>query len=348
MILTAYVRRQILKSFALLLFTLTFIFGVYMLARYLAQAAEGEIPTAVILKLVSLRVLIAQEIILPTTFYFGVLIGVNRLFRSAEMVAMFACGFGTKHLLRAFLPLTLVLFLTVASLSLMVRPLAWEKFYSLKEAASRRFALKRLKAKMFYALPKGGVFFAQRLDHKTGTAYQVFIYVRQDGNVRVIRAQEASEKRTNGRIYLLLKEGRQYEFQEGGLILVSEFESFTFPVEERVKESRDRLKAWPTRSLWLAKSKKALAELQWRILAPLGVLVLACLGLALAPTTPRKTTVKPFLWAIFFFILYFYGMASLKKLVAQGSFPALPGLFSVPLALAGVILVSFWYNWRLK
>ena len=347
MILTSYLRREILKPFFLIFFALTFIFTVYMLARYLAQAAEGEIPTGVIFKLVSLRVLIAQEILLPATFYFGVVIGLNRLFRNAEMIAMFACGFGTGHLLRAILPPALICTALVATLSLKVRPLAWQKFFALKASLARSFDLSRLKGGVFYQLPNGAVFFAPKISKKKKQAYEVFVYKREDGNVKVIRAKEGEENLKGERIYLRLKEGRQYEFQnEEGLILISEFETFTLPVGKRKRPPKEKLKAKPTRALWGLSTPEALAELEWRLSAPLGALVLAFLALALAPARPRESTVRPFLWALFFFVLYFYGGATLKKLVAQGSLPPWPGVFLILFVLIFATLLAFWFGWR--
>ncbi len=350
MILASYLRRQILKPFFLTFLALSSVFSIYMLGRYLAQAAEGEIPVEVVLKLIWWRLLIAQEIILPATSFLALVFGLNRLFRNAEMFALFACGFGKSRLWRALLPLLVGLLLLVTSGSLWVRPVAWNNFYTLKEQFAQTFDLSRLKRGVFYALPGGETFFAEEIDPHLKEARHVFLYQREgQKSLKVTYAEKAKEVLREGRPFLILEEGRRYEFQnEEGLVLVSEFEEFAFPLPFREKTTTERLKTFPTGRLFTSRKPPALAELQWRLAAPLGALGLFVLGVSLSPSRPRQRGARPLVLALLAFVFYFYGSVFLKKLVAQGALAPLPGIFLAPASLGIAALGSYFFFWRVK
>ncbi|NPA48802.1 MAG: LPS export ABC transporter permease LptF [Thermodesulfobacteria bacterium] len=349
MILTTYLRRQVLKPFFLVSATLSAIFTIYLLGRYLAQAAEGEIPARVVLELVGWRLLIAQEILLPVTFFFGMVFGLNRLFRKAEMLALFACGFEEKKVWQTFAPLILGFALAVAMVSLFLRPYAWANFFHTKARFEETFDLSRLKGGIFYKLSKDRTFFAQGIDPHEKRAREVFFYQRRGEDVKVIRARECLQKDLPGKIVLLFLQGRQYEFQEEKkLVMISEFESFSLPLPRPVKSREEKLKALPTAKIMKLRTPKARAEIEWRLAAPLGALGLALLGLGISPSRPREKGGRPFLLALLIFVFYFYGQVVLKKAVAQGKIPPFPGIFWAPLSLFLLAFISFHVFWRPK
>ncbi len=349
MILTSYLRRQVLKPFLLVSITLSGIFAIYLLGRYLAQAAEGEIPARIVLKLVGWRLLIAQEILLPVTFFFGVVFGMNRLFRKAEMLALFACGFEEKDVFKSLLPVVLLVSLLVGLVSLILRPLAWQNFFQTKARFREKFDLARLKGGIFYKMPENRTFFAERIDPHQREAFHIFLYQREDKSVKIIRARVCFQKSLPGKEILVFKEGRQYEFQnEEGLIMISEFESLNLPLPYPQRTREEKLKAFPSQKLLKLKTSGALAEIQWRLAAPLGALGLAFLGVSLSPSRPRQKGGRPFFLALLTFVFYFYGQVLLKKGVAQGQIPPWPGIFWAPLALFFLSGFSFSLFWRKK
>ncbi len=339
MILKSYLRRQVLKPFLAISGGLMALFSGYMVARYLAQAAEGEIPVSVISKLIFFRVLIAQEVLLPTTFYFSVLLALGRLYRDAEIVAMQAAGFSLARVYRTVLGLSLVISLVVAFFSLKIRPWAWKNFFELKAEAKSSFDLKRLKGGVFYALPGKRLFFAQKLNAAEGLAKGVFIYEKENDLVRVIRAQTASQEERRGHLFLRLHKGEVYEFRPGqNIIMLSRFEELKLPLLLPEPSPPQKVKALPTCKLFTPLTRENLAELEWRLSAPLSTVILAFLGLVLSHTQPREGRFKRFPWAVLLFAAFFYGSAGLKKALVQGEFPVLPGIFWSHLGLLGVTL----------
>ena len=345
MILTNYLRYQVLKPFLVISAGLITLFSGYMIARYLAQAAEGEIPVSVIGRLIFFRVLIAQEVLLPTTFYFSIILALGRLYRDAEIVAMFAAGFSLSRIYRAILTLAVAVSLVVAIFSLKVRPWAWQEFFNLKAKAKASFDLKRLKAGVFYELPEKKLFFAQELRPHERLARKVFLYEKDKALIRVVRAQTACQKGSGAQLFLLLQKGRVYEFRPGQkMIMVSQFEELKLPLLLPEASPPQKVKAEPTKALFQNLNTENLAELEWRFAAPLSTFLLAFLGLVLSHTRPREGRFKRFPWAILLFAAYFYSSAGLKKAVAQGAFPPLPGLYLTHL---GLLVVALFLGYRM-
>ncbi len=347
MILTNYLRRQVLKPFLATSLVLVGIFVAFMAARYLAQAAEGKIPAQVIGRLIFLRVLIAQEVLLPTTLYFSVLLALGRLYREAEIVAMFAAGFSFKRVCWSVLSLALLLSLLTGLFSLKVRPWAWGEFYRLKALSQRAFDLSRLRAGVFYELPEDRVFLAEKIDREKALAEGVFLYEHPSSGPKVIRAQKARQEIKPQGIFLLFDHGYQYEFdQKKALFLLSEFETLRIFVAPLEVSEKTKVKAWPTSLLWPPRGPQEMAEWQWRLSAPLSTLLLAFLALNLSPVKPREGYLKRFPLAVLFFALFFYSGAILKKMLAKGLFPPWPGVFTAHLGLFFLALVSYFWTRR--
>ncbi len=345
MILANYLRRQVLKPFLVVSLVLTGIFAALMAARYLAQAAEGRIPTEVIGRLILLRVLIAQEILLPTTFYFSVFWALGRLYRRAEMIAMYAAGFSFRRVNWAVLSLALALSLLTALFSFEIRPWAWKEFYRLKASSQRTFDLSRLRAGVFYELPEKRVFFAEKISRQDLRAEGVFLYQSDKGGPSVIRAKEASQELSAGEIFLVLRHGYQYDFdQTKALVLVSEFEVLKIFMARIGSPKTTKVKALPTRALWPPTTLEQMAEWQWRLSSPLSTLLLAFVALNLSSVRPRQTHLRRFPLVVLLFALFFYGGAIFKKMLMKGLLPVWPGVFTAHLALLVVALICyrFW------
>ncbi|NPB10092.1 MAG: LPS export ABC transporter permease LptF [Thermodesulfobacteria bacterium] len=344
MILINYLRRQVLKPFIAISLVLVGVFVSFMAARYLAQAAEGKIPASIIGRLILLRVLIAQEVLLPTTFYFSVLLALGRLYRQAEMVAMFAAGLSPLRVYWAVLSLALMVAVVSGVFSLHLRPWAWEEFYRLKASSEREFDLRRLKAGVFYELPGGRVFFADKVDRHQALAEEVFLYGRDEGGPKIIRAARAWQEIKSQRLFLILDQGRQYEFNEKhSLILVSEFAALKIFVANLETPRKQKVKAMPTRELWPPAGPEEVAELEWRLAAPLSAILLAFLAINLSPVKPRQGHLKRIPLAVVFFAAYFYAGAALKKLLAKGLWPVFPGIGAAHLGL--LLLSVICYYW---
>ena len=331
MIAERYIIREIIRPAVVTCILLVFIFGSYIATRYWADAAQGELPGITVMLLILIRIIIALEILIPTTLYLSVVAALNRLYRDSEMTAFAACGIGMGRIIRAVSVLALAAALLVACLSLYIRPWAWDQFFHLKTEAKANFDLTRMKGGTFYELWHGRrVIFAAEVDRGRNIARHVFIYTDHDDSRQVISAREARQfdDERSGRPVLMLFDGNQYEYStDGSREFMVEFERSTMIIEPADIEREERVKAALTGSLVRSDNLEERAEFEWRLVTPVSTVLLALLGVPLSRSGPRRGKFASAPVAIAVFAVYYTLAALMKKWVAQGVIGWFPGIW---------------------
>jgi len=141
MIIDRYVTREILAPFFRVITVLLVIFTGYVGALFLGQAGEGALPASVVFPLIGLKMVIGMEVLLPTAFYLGVVIGLGRLYSDSEMTVLLASGVSETRVMRPVLKLGLWVAVVVAGLSLYANPWAYRTGYELEAKALASFDL---------------------------------------------------------------------------------------------------------------------------------------------------------------------------------------------------------------
>jgi len=246
--------REIIKPTVTICTVLVLIFGCYIAARYWEDAVQGQLPGVTVFQLILLRIIIALEVLLPTTLYLSVVIALGRLYRDAEITAMFACGISMTRVIRSVLLISIITGVVVASLSLYIRPLAWNQFFWLKAEAKANFDLTRMKGGNFYKTDGGErVIFADKVDNQKNRAKRVFIQTKKDDSLQIIYADKATQYKdeTTGEPIIVFQDGQLYEFSrddEKGLIL--QFENSAMHLEPKdVIQPKFKVKTLPTKTL---------------------------------------------------------------------------------------------------
>jgi lipopolysaccharide export system permease protein len=332
------------------------IFGCYIATRYWEDAVQGQLPGVIVFQLILLRVIIALEVLLPTTLFLSVVIALGRLYRDAEITAMFACGISMTRVIRSVLLISIIIGVFVACLSLYIRPLAWNQFFWLKAEAKASFDLTRMKGGNFYKTGDGErVIFADKVDNQKNLAKRVFIQTKKDDSLQIIYADKATqyEDETTGEPIIVFQDGQLYEFSRDdnkGLIL--QFENSAMHLEPKdVIQPKFKVKTLPTRTLLSSNDLEKTAELQWRLSAPLSIILLALLGIPLSRSSPRQGKYVNAPVAILIFAVYYNFNAILKKWVSQGFIDSIPGLWWGPLLLGALLILLSWQpafllHWR--
>ncbi len=347
MILQRYVISEILKPTVAILFVLIAVFTSYSAVTYLAEAVSGVLPAATVGLLVVLRVAMALEVLLPTTFFLAVIIALGRLYKDSEMTAFSACGVGLGGVLRAVFLVSLPVAAAAAVASLVLRPQAYDDIYRIKARAETEFDVGRLEADHFLEMRSGRfVFFADEILSREKGAGHVFIRVAEGDRRKVIRAERMTQTGVdkNGRRTLLLEEGFLYDFprsEQGGKI--TRFDRAEYPllqVEE--PNARYRRKAAPTAQLIGSKRLEDIAELQWRLSTPLSTILLGLLGVPLSRSNPRQGKYAKMGAAIVVFALYYQLFVIAKTWVEKGNVGTGIGIWWVPALMAGLTVVLLW------
>jgi lipopolysaccharide export system permease protein len=103
-----------------------------------------------------------------------------------------------------------------------------------------------------------------------------------------------------------------------------------------------KVKAASTGHLIHSNNSEEIAEVQWRLAAPLSAILLALLGVPLSRSSPRQGKYAGVPIAIVIFAAYYNLSAMMKKWVGQGVIDILPGIWWVHIFLAGLLLVLLW------
>jgi len=355
LILRRYIIREIIKPKAATATVVILIFAGYCAARFLADAANGLLPGTTVAAMIFLRVIVALEVLLPVTLYLSVIVALGRLYADHEMTALEAVGVGPDQIFKAVFGLSLAFALFVSGLSLYARPWAYEQYYRLRAEARENFDLRLIEAGRFYEInPKGRIFFARKVDQKSGRATDVFIQRDLDGGREITRAREATQgidPRTGEKV-LVFRDGFHYRIGvEGEKNTRIQFQKTRLSLRQKdIVPLSYRRKAASTLSLTGSADPEDAAEFNWRLSTGFSTLILGILGIPLSRTAPRRGKYAKIGVATIIFAVYYYLWAVTKSWVEHGKIPSLPGIWLV-VALLGtlaLILNVLPYSWMLR
>ena len=91
-------------------------------ARFIADAAAGELPVNTVLELALFKLVENLEIVLPVSMLLGVLLTLGRLCRDNEMAALFAGGAGLREVYTPFIVVALLVATLAGTMSIVAAP----------------------------------------------------------------------------------------------------------------------------------------------------------------------------------------------------------------------------------
>lgn len=346
MIYKRYLISEILKSAAAIFVVVTLIFASDCAVNYLGEATAGSLPPAMVGLLILLRVAIAMEVILPVTLFLAVIVALGRLYKDSEMTAFLSCGIGMPSVMKLVFVLSLPVAMMAAYVSLCIRPDAWREIYRVMDEAEVQFDISRLNPGAFLELRSGkAVFFAKEVRVDDQSAQNVFIRMEEGETRRVIRAQQMTQAEgADGRRELHFQEGSVYEIPpKGQPVTITRFNqaNYSLPIETP-DNHRYRRKATPTEQLVGSSRLVDIAEIQWRLSAPLSTILLALCGVPLSKSNPRKGKFARIGVAIVIFAFYFQLFSIARTWVGKAVVSPLIGIWWVPALLIGLTLLLLW------
>lgn len=319
---------------------LVLVFAGYSSAVFLGKASRGVLPRETVAQLIALKTLIAMEVLLPIALYLTVVVGLGRMYANREMTALRACGVGTSRVLRSVLGVVVPVAVLAGTLSIYVRPWAYEKSYTLRATAANRIDLTRLEGGRFhYDKARDRVLFADTIDDD-GVMESVFLSVGRGDNTRIFYAKNGhvNAATDDGPSSLVLLDARVYDLG-GETLSETSFGRLELPLERGEPESpRYRRKAAPTLRLAYSGAAEDLAELQWRLSRPVSTLLLGLLAVFLSRTDPRRGPYAKVLGAMLVYVAYYSLSIVARSWVGRGTVGPIPGMWWVDVLLGGVVV----------
>lgn len=352
-IINRYIIREILRTFAAVTPILLAILVGNQFARVLERAASERLPRDAMFELMGLKTVEFLTLLLPLALFFSIVMALGRLYRDSEMTALAACGIGWGRLYRPVLTLTGLVAAVIAWLSFVAVPDVTYRSFVLKEEAKRELQANLIVPNRFRSSPDGSlVFYARSAEGDDAQILRdLFIQRREGDRIELAVAPRGMQRETaDGGRELVLYDGRRFmgvpgttefrilEFAEHGIPIV-------VPPADLQPDNRDMV---PTLDLLFGADPEDWAELNWRLSAPVSLIVLALLAVPLARSGTRVSRFDRLGYAILVYLIYSNLLGVAQSLLARGETPYWLGFWWVhlPLLLVAVAMLAWQAGWR--
>jgi lipopolysaccharide export system permease protein len=351
-ILFRHVLRDISVSTAAVAVVLLVVLLTYQLAFVLGRAADGQIPSDIVLPLVGLSMRGNLIIILPFAVLLGTTVGLGRLYHDSEITAAQACGMGNRPLYLAAGVVIALAAMLAAWIGFVDGPVAARKLAQMRTEALRTAMTRGLAPGQFRSLGSG-VTLNFRAQDADGTLREVFVErdltPAADGRERVQVVLAASARygfaQASGHYVIELADGESHEGTPGaGDWRITRFsrQTLRIPVPEASLPGRPRVDALTLRELRASPDPRFHAEVHWRIAWVLITVLLGLLAVPLARLRPRQGRHARVVWAVLLFAVYAGLLSAGRTMLERGETPRLLGLWwshAAALLLAALLLL---------
>ena len=353
MIIFRYLLREVTKTQLAVFAVMMTIFISNKLVRLLDDASEGGIPGYLVMTFIGLKIPDLAGMILPLSFFLGVLLAYGRIYAENEMTILHACGVSEWYVVRVTLVLALVSAMLTGLFTLYLSPMAAEYEYQLKSEIAADSGLSSLIAGRFQTTGnKKAVVFIHEKNRDDNTFQKVFVAQLPDSKVEglnvidssIVYAQQGQVVEDNeGSQRLILSGGTRYQNDlDNKQFQKVTFDTYQIQIEDqKVALKRRKLSAIPTAQLYQEATPEASAESHWRIAFPLVCLIMTLVAVPLSVVNPRQGKYGKMLPALLLFLSYFLLLTSMRSGLEKGSIPTAVGLWPVHLIvlLLGISLL---------
>jgi lipopolysaccharide export system permease protein len=299
-ILSKSLNIEVLKSTAGVLLIFFFLVVSSRFVGYFEQASEGLIDPNLIYKIVILRFPDFITLLLPLSFFLGVVITMSRLYSDREIYGFFTGGLSEIDFLKYLLPQSLLFFFLTLLLSIYVAPYTKELSKEMISLDSLQEQFESIKPNQVFPL-KNNEGFVFIKDKQESVFDEVVLYISNEDYSSIVVADQLSYDDLNSIMNLNFKNGSMYQglFEEGSSV-VSTFKNLKIPVstEENSVAGLSFAKLFD----YSARSTKS--QMQWNISIPITIFILLIIGINLSKVEPRQGRLSVLLPAIFVYILY--------------------------------------------
>ena len=250
---------------------------------YFEQAAEGNIDPGIILSVITLRFPDFITLLIPLSFFLGLLITIGRLNSEGEIHGYFSAGLSKFNLIKFLLPQAFIYFFITLVLSLYIAPYTKNLSKDLLVIDSFEEQIDAIQSDEIVSLDDGGFLYVQTADE--GLIKGVKLFQVDEDNSFIVISDELITIEKDKTIELNLKNGSFY----GGLFsesskIISNFNNFNFEIDKNMSQSNDL----SLTKLFDYSSASDQATFQWNISIPITILILLLYGIYISSSKPRE------------------------------------------------------------
>lgn len=339
MILSRYFSREILLTFSAVCLVLVVIALSNKFVVFLSRAATGELPLALVLKVVGLHIPELVSMIMPLACFIAILLAHGRMHADNEITILQASGFDWFNLTRITLQVAVFIFFIDVLLTVWIVPMTTEyKERALAEGETVGM-IQAITPGRFQMINDGRmVFYVEDVHSKTKEMSEVFIAEQPLSEPSsldewsLVTAQTANFNKVDaqGNHFLVLNQGQRYTGTPGEAdYTVVTFDEYGREIKREVDPVPTYQRLKPSSELFQSKLLGDIAELQWRLSIPLSTLILALLAVPLARVRPRQGRFAKFLPGVLLYIVYYNLMTVSRRWLAIGVIPPSVGIWGI-------------------
>ncbi len=327
----------------------TALFAIMMttqLIRLLGDAAQGRVEPDAVVALLGFSSLNYLPVLLSLSSFVAILLALSRSYRDSEMVVWFSSGLSLMAWIRPVLVFVMPLVLTISVLSLFLSPWALSQSAEFRDKLSSRHDAGQISPGIFQESSAGErVVFVEGIADDTSNVFNVFVNELRPERLGVTMAASGyQEVAANGDRFIILENGRRYEFPPGSAeFRIMEYARYAVRVE--TKEARGIAptpRTMPTMALLPIDLPVYRAELLYRFSVPFSAVVLALLAIPLSFVNPRAGRSANMLLAIFVYLIYNNLVTISQGWVASGKVSFAIGMLAVHLFMLCLLPLMFY------
>ncbi len=280
------------------------------------------------------------------------------------MVVMRSAGYSRNRILSMVFFLSLITAIVNGACTLVLAPWCEAKSLELIDSAKSDPAMFSLDSGRFLSLMDTVVYIEDMEDSKDSVSNvpdhikksksgdlmkQIYILSQGDANKNIppsvtIANEGNVHYDSNDLLWLTLNRGIRYEGPNNKKqFRCSYFDEYTALVPEGSKRYEpSKVSAKSTKELMSDKAgAPEKAELEWRIVQPFSVIVLALLVVPLSMVNPRQGRFAKLLPAIMIYLSYYLFAFGLKSSISREHFPLFPGIMLIPVLYTIFMVIPF-------
>ena len=266
---------------------------------YFEQASEGLIDPSVILYAVFLRVPDFISLLLPLSFFIGILITVSRLYADREIYAYFSTGISPITLIKFIFPQALIYMVFTLILSLYIAPVSKEISNELLKVNTFEEQIASLAPGEIYGIKGSKSFITVGENNETNLKNVIFF--NDVGKDSILISADKLNISSSRLDYELL-------FENGSLTagvfsndakMISSFKKFEFPLVNDQTHTRTSFE-----NIFSSINIDDSLEYQWSISLSITILVLMVIAVYIGKVEPRQGRLSVILPGMLIYILY--------------------------------------------
>ena len=299
-ILSKSLNIEVLKTSSSILMILFLLVVGSRFVGYFEKAAEGLMDPSIIFSVIFLRFPDFITLLIPLSFFLGILISISRLYAEREIYGYISVGLSQLDLVKFLAPQAFIYFSITLMLSLYVAPYTKALSQEIMLIDSFEEQIESMKPDKIYSFEDGRAFiYAKAINDDV--LEDVKMFRTDDNGSNLIMAEQLRVNKINTQLELDFKSGVFYKgiFSEQRQV-ISSFENFISPIERDV----DRVSGLSMSKIFDYSSESEKANFQWNISIPATLIILLFLGVYMGAVKPRQGRFSVILPGMLIYITY--------------------------------------------